>query len=99
MQNLQPVSQNRVQMYFPDSLYRILKEESAKANKSIAELVRSSVKEKYTQKIAKADKKREKAWKEFMALAGCVSDKSDVSVNHDKYIGEALEQEAKSWGK
>lgn len=91
MSSKHPITQHRTQVYFPDYLYKAVKERAKKNDSSIAEVIRKAVEKELARKMHINAKEREKAWKEFMKageIAG--SGLGDLSRNHDKYFDAFL---------
>ncbi len=87
MQASQLVSQHRTQVYFPNDLYRAVKERAKKEDSSIAQVIRKAVEKEVAEEKHINQKEREKVWKEFMKAAGIGNSKlGDLSVHHDKYF-------------
>lgn len=94
MDTRQPVSQHRTQVYFPDDLYKAVKEKAKKEDSSIAAIIRKAVEKEVGKEERANQKEKDKAWKEFFKLAGIgKSGLHDLSVNHDKYLAEDLYRE------
>lgn len=94
MNTTQPVSQHRTQVYFPDNLYRAVKERAKKEDMSIAKIIRQAVEKEIGKEERANQKEQDKAWKKLFKLAGIgKSGLHDLSVNHDKYLAEDLYRE------
>ena len=87
MANLQPVTQHRTQVYFPEDLFKEIKKTSQKEDISIAEIIRRAVRKEIEVegKMETREKEKEKVWKEFLASAGIGSGPRDLSFHHDQY--------------
>jgi len=88
MVNLQPVTQHRTQVYFPEDLFREIKKTSQKEDISIAEIIRRAVKKEIEVegKMKTKEKEKKKVWKKFLASAGIGSGPKDLSFHHDQYF-------------
>jgi predicted metal-binding transcription factor (methanogenesis marker protein 9) len=83
----------RTQIQLTEEQYKFLREKAAEYNVSMAELVRQSV-----ELLAEQDKKpsREELKRRALSIIGIGRDiegKTDVSINHDKYFVEAIEDD------
>jgi hypothetical protein len=81
----------RTQIQLTEAQYRFLREKAAEYNVSMAELVRQGV-----ELLARQDKKpsREELKRRALSIIGIGRDiegKTDLSINHDKYFIEAIE--------
>lgn len=86
MNYLEPVTQNRTQLYLPASLYKKLKDKVKEQNISLAEFIRRLLaKELEYEKLADT-KEKDKAWKIFLKAAGIGKGPKDLSHKHDKYF-------------
>lgn len=94
MSTTQPISEIRAQIYFPRDLYRVVKESAKQQDISFAEAIRRAAEKEYKKKRMLSQKERDKAWEEFFKLSGIIkSGPKDISLNHDKYLADALWEE------
>lgn len=91
MNTNEPVTGHRTQIYLPESLYRLIIEKANKEEISMASMIRKIIEKSIIKEEKKNKKNKDKAWKEFFRLAG-IGDigLTDISTNHDKYLGDAL---------
>jgi hypothetical protein len=94
MQNYQPVSEHRTQIYLPEETYQSLKKVARKQGVSMAEVIRKSIEKNIPLKSkSRIKKERDKAWKELMKLSGCIKgEPADFSSNISKYIAKMYKE-------
>ncbi len=91
-----PLSEKRTQIYLPLETHRALKARARRDRTSMAEAVREAL----GQYLAEASAVFDPAKDPILKLAGFAKDRdgaTDVSVNHHKYLIEALEKESRRW--
>ncbi len=91
------LTEKRIEVYLPEKEHRALKQRALKEERSISEILRGVIREYLARQPE--DRIRE-GYKVLGALIGFVREKpgvTDVSVHHDDYIGEALEDEWRRW--
>lgn len=100
MNTNEPVTGHRTQIYLPESLYRQIKESAQEEDISMARYIRKII-EKEISKTEKMDTQgKDNAWRDFFKLAGIGNSRiGDISINHDKYLAEALYDEYKEESK
>ena len=90
------VTQHRTQMLLDTESYLWLKKRSREKEASIAQVVREVIHKERKKEERQKRKKYSQAYRELLSLAGSITEKdgvNDVSVNHDKYLGDALYKE------
>lgn len=91
MNTNEPVTGHRTQIYLPESLYRQIIEKANKEDISMAKMIRRIIEKSIGKEEKNAKMDKDKAWKEFFKLAGIAKTNiKDISINHDKYLGDAL---------
>ena len=86
MNNLEPVTCHRTQLYLPASLYWKVKAKTKEENISFAEFMRQLIKKELEIKEKARERTKEKSWGRFLAAAGIGKGPKDLSYNHDKYF-------------
>lgn len=83
------VTQFRTQLLLDEDRYRWLKETAAEESKSIAEIVRRTIDEVRSKHQKQESSRKKNAYQDLLKLGGTISGgPKDVSVNHDKYLGD-----------
>lgn len=87
------VSQYRTQLLLDEDRYSWLKQMAMEDNSSIAEIVRRSIDEVRSKRQKLEFNRKQKARQNLLKLAGSIKGgPKDVSINHDKYLGEWIYQ-------
>lgn len=88
------VSQHRTQLLLDEDRHRWLKDKAKGEGRSIAEVVRQTIDEAREKQQKKEQQQKKIAFRELIKLSGSIKGGLvDLSINHDKYLGEALYQE------
>lgn len=87
------VTQYRTQLLLDQDRYSWLKQMAIEENSSIAEIVRNTIDEFRGKRRQQESSRKKKAYQDLLRLAGSISGgPKDVSINHDKYLGEWIYQ-------
>lgn len=94
--NYMKVTQHRAQLFLDTELYGWYKRIAREEDKSFAQIAREAMEQMRERREKTKKRRRQDLHKQIMALSGSIREKdgvTDVSVNHDKYLGEALYEE------
>lgn len=81
----------RTQIQLTEIQSQALKQLAAQRGQSIAELIRQSI-DLFLQRAQKSEIEKEEKWRRALAAVGKFhADVSDLSVNHDEYFAQAIE--------
>lgn len=103
MEQLDPVTYHKTQIYLNRRRFDVIKEEAERQDTSMAAVIRACIDFMFRQTLVDSLIKRSKAkeqeaeseWSEFFALAGIGSSgRGDISRKHDEYLTAA---EIASW--
>ncbi|MBI3290541.1 hypothetical protein HYZ78_04050 [Candidatus Microgenomates bacterium] len=91
------ITAHRTQIYLDDFRFRELKKTAQREKKSLAQVIRDSVDLTFNEKKKVEMKEKEKAWREFLKLAGIgKSGLTDLARRHDYYFAK---DEISSWNR
>lgn len=83
------VTQYRTQLFLDEDRYSWLKRMAVEGDSSIAEVVRRTIDEVRGKRQKLESSRKKNAYQDLLKLGGTISGgPKDVSVNHDKYLGD-----------